>query len=168
MALGLALEAVSFTWLGVVVDPGIAYGKLIAPLIRGIGLGPFFAPVAHVVLGSVKLEEEGQASGANNAIRQVGGVVGVSVMTTIFTAYGGLGMPASSWAQAAALLRCRSVAPRIRHRILIPRPRVDEQTTSMTSSFPAVGGFTPGATMALPTLVAARAPRDHPAETIRL
>ena len=171
MALGLALEAVSFTWLGVVVEPGVAYGKLIAPLILGgIGLGLFFAPVAHVVLGSVKLEEEGQASGANNAIRQVGGVVGVSVMTTIFTAYGGLGTPASFvdglrpplFFGAGVLLLGSAIA------LLIPRPRVDEQTTSMTSSFPAVGGFTPGATMALPTLVAARAPRDHPAETIRL
>ena len=38
MALGLALEAVSFTWLGVVVDPGVAYGKLVAPLILG-GIG---------------------------------------------------------------------------------------------------------------------------------
>ena len=171
MALGLALEAVSFTWLGVVVEPGVAYGKLIAPLILGgIGLGLFFAPVAHVVLGSVKLEEEGQASGANNAIRQVGGVVGVSVMTTIFTAYGGLGTPASFvdglrpplFFGAGVLLLGSAIA------LLIPRPRVDEQTTSMNSSFPAVGGFTPGATMALPTLVAARAPRDHPAETIRL
>ena len=36
--------------------------------------------------------------------------------------------------------------------VLIPRSREEEETTSMTSSFPAVGGFTPGATMARPAL----------------
>jgi len=35
---------------------------------------------------------------------------------------------------------------------LIPRSREEEETTSMTSSFPVVGGFTPGATMARPAL----------------
>ena len=40
----------------------------------------YFAPVANVVLSSVKPEEEGQASGANNAIRELGGVFGVAVL----------------------------------------------------------------------------------------
>ena len=38
----------------------------------------FFAPIANVVLGSVRGEEEGQASGANNAVRELGGVFGVA------------------------------------------------------------------------------------------
>jgi ABC-type glycerol-3-phosphate transport system permease component len=48
----------------------------------------FFAPVANVVLSSVKPEEEGQASGANNAIRELGGVFGVAVLAAVFTANG--------------------------------------------------------------------------------
>ena len=40
----------------------------------------FFAPVANVVLSAVRPEEEGQASGANNAIRELGGVFGVAVL----------------------------------------------------------------------------------------
>ncbi len=58
-------------------------------------MGMFFAPVANVVLGSVRPEEEGQASGANNAIRELGGVLGVSVLATIFAQYGSYQSPQS-------------------------------------------------------------------------
>ena len=47
-------------------------------------MGLFFAPVANVVLSAVRPEEEGQASGANNAIREVGGVFGVAVLASVF------------------------------------------------------------------------------------
>ena len=40
----------------------------------------FWAPVANVVLSAVKPEKQGQASGANNAIRELGGVFGVAVL----------------------------------------------------------------------------------------
>ena len=49
----------------------------------------FFAPVANVVLSSVRPEEEGQASGANNAVRELGGVFGVAVLASLFAHYGG-------------------------------------------------------------------------------
>ena len=51
----------------------------------------FFAPVANVVLSAVRPEEEGQASGANNAIRELGGVFGVAILASIFASYGGFG-----------------------------------------------------------------------------
>ena len=51
----------------------------------------YFAPVANVVLSSVRPEEEGQASGANNAIRELGGVFGVAVLASVFAHYGGYG-----------------------------------------------------------------------------
>jgi hypothetical protein len=51
----------------------------------------FFAPVAHVVLSSVRHEQEGQAFGANNAIRELGGVFGVAVLAAVFTVNGGYG-----------------------------------------------------------------------------
>ena len=56
-------------------------------------MGLFFAPVANVVLSAVRPQEEGQASGANNAIREVGGVFGVAVLAAVFSAYGGYGTP---------------------------------------------------------------------------
>jgi hypothetical protein len=47
------------------------------------------------VLGAVSEEEQGVASGANNSIREVGGVFGVAVLTSIFSARGSFGTPES-------------------------------------------------------------------------
>jgi hypothetical protein len=41
------------------------------------------------VLSSVRPAQHGQASGANNAIRELGGVLGVAVLATIFSSLGG-------------------------------------------------------------------------------
>jgi MFS family permease len=60
-------------------------------LISGVGMALFFAPVANVILSSVRPEQEGQASGANNAIRELGGVFGVAVLAAVFTVNGGYG-----------------------------------------------------------------------------
>jgi ABC-type glycerol-3-phosphate transport system permease component len=54
-------------------------------------MGMFFAPIANLVLSSVRSEEEGQASGANNAVRELGGVFGVAVLASLFSHYGGYG-----------------------------------------------------------------------------
>ena len=51
----------------------------------------FFAPVANLVLSAVRQEEEGKSSGANNAIRELGGVFGVAVLASIFAHVGGYG-----------------------------------------------------------------------------
>ena len=56
----------------------------------------FFAPVAYVVLSAVRPQEEGKASGANNAIREVGGVFGVAVLASLFARYGGYESPRPS------------------------------------------------------------------------
>jgi hypothetical protein len=56
-------------------------------------MGMFFAPIANVVLSSVRPEEEGKASGANNAIREVGGVFGVAVLASVFSANGSYASP---------------------------------------------------------------------------
>ena len=49
----------------------------------------FFTPMANVVLSAVRPEQEGQASGANNAIRELGGVFGVAVLASVFSSVGG-------------------------------------------------------------------------------
>jgi MFS family permease len=68
----------------------VPYAELVLPFIlSGVGMAMFFAPVANVVLSAVRPEEEGQASGANNAIRELGGVFGVAVLASIFAHYGG-------------------------------------------------------------------------------
>src|SRR5881275_1458051 len=94
MAAGLALQAVGLAWIATVTSPTMPYADVVAPFfLSGIGMALFFAPVANVVLSSVRPEEEGQASGANNAIRELGGVFGVAVLALIFSHYGGYGLP---------------------------------------------------------------------------
>ncbi|MEZ4596912.1 MAG: DHA2 family efflux MFS transporter permease subunit [Chloroflexota bacterium] len=85
MGVGLSMQAIGLAWLGLVASPTVPYATLVVPFIlSGVGMGLFFAPVANVVLSAVRPQEEGQASGANNAIREVGGVFGVAVLTAIF------------------------------------------------------------------------------------
>jgi EmrB/QacA subfamily drug resistance transporter len=90
MAVGLTLQAVGLGWVAQVSTPTVPYADLVAPFfLSGIGMALFFAPVANVVLSSVRPAEEGQASGANNAIRELGGVFGVAVLASVFSHYGG-------------------------------------------------------------------------------
>src|SRR5579884_59926 len=90
MGLGLALQAAGLAWIAAVSTPTTSYGSLVLPFVlSGTGMALFFAPVANVVLSSVRPEEEGQASGAQNAIRELGGVFGVAVLASIFAHYGG-------------------------------------------------------------------------------
>ncbi len=90
MGAGLALQAIGLAWIAAESTPTTPYAEFVAPFVMcGIGMGLFFAPVANVVLSSVRPEEEGQASGANNAIRELGGVFGVAVLAAVFTANGG-------------------------------------------------------------------------------
>jgi EmrB/QacA subfamily drug resistance transporter len=96
MAVGLGLQAIGLAWIAMVSTATVGYESLVGPFIlSGIGMGMFFAPVANVVLSAVRPVEEGKASGANNAIREVGGVLGVAVLASIFARYGGYESPAT-------------------------------------------------------------------------
>jgi len=96
MGLGLTLQAIGLAWLGLVSSTTVEYGALIVPfIISGIGMGLFFAPMANVTLSSVRPQEEGQASGASNAIRELGGVFGVAVLAAVFARGGSFASPQS-------------------------------------------------------------------------
>jgi predicted MFS family arabinose efflux permease len=96
MAGGLALQAIGLAWIAAVSEPDVGYASLVLPFIlSGTGMAMFFAPVANVVLSAVSTAEEGKASGANNAIREVGGVLGVAVLASVFARYGDFTPPAA-------------------------------------------------------------------------
>src|SRR5436305_3512096 len=85
MAFGLSLDAIAFAWIASVASPTTPYGELLpAFVLAGIGTASFFASVANVVMGAARPEEAGQASGATNAIREIGGVLGVAVLAAVF------------------------------------------------------------------------------------
>lgn len=94
MGTGLALQAIGLAWLGLVSSTTVEYSQLIVPfIISGVGMGLFFAPMANVTLSAVQPYEEGQASGASNAIRELGGVFGVAVLAAVFARQGSFGSP---------------------------------------------------------------------------
>jgi EmrB/QacA subfamily drug resistance transporter len=89
---GLSMQAAALAWIGLVSEPDTPYSQLIAPfIVAGVGMALFFAPMANVILSSVRPQEEGQASGANNAVRELGGVFGVAVLAAVFAHVGGYG-----------------------------------------------------------------------------
>jgi EmrB/QacA subfamily drug resistance transporter len=95
MVAGLALQAIALAWLVGVLGPTTPYSSFIGPFIlAGAGMATVFAPAANAVLSSVRGSEAGQASGATNAIRELGGVLGIAVLASVFTAAGGYATPA--------------------------------------------------------------------------
>jgi EmrB/QacA subfamily drug resistance transporter len=95
LTVGLGLQALGLAWIAAVSSATVGYGSLVGPfIVSGIGMGMFFAPMANVILGSVRPTEEGKASGVNNAVREVGGVFGVAVLASVFSRYGGYESPA--------------------------------------------------------------------------
>ena len=93
---GLGLQAVALAWIAAVASTTVGYGSLLAPFILGgAGMAMFFAPIANLVLGSVRRDQEGIASGVNNTLRELGGVLGIAVMGAVFAANGGYGPTAT-------------------------------------------------------------------------
>ncbi|MDX6479104.1 MAG: hypothetical protein QOG29_1691, partial [Gaiellaceae bacterium] len=113
MGAGLVLQASGLAWLATVSTATVPYLSLVGPfVISGIGMALFWAPVANVVLSAVRPEEEGQASGSQNAIRELGGVFGVAVLASVWSHYGSYasgpsfvhGMTPALWIGAALVL----------------------------------------------------------------
>jgi MFS family permease len=96
VAVALALQAIGIGWLAAQSTVDATYPSLVPPfVIAGLGMGLFFAPMARLTLGFAPRHLEGVASGTSNALRQLGTVLGVAVLGSIFSAYGGFGTPAS-------------------------------------------------------------------------
>jgi EmrB/QacA subfamily drug resistance transporter len=94
MAAGLGLQAIALGWLATLASVDTHYLSMVGPFVLGgAGMALVFAPSANAVLASVRSDQAGQASGATNAIRELGGVLGVAVLATVFTSHGGYGSP---------------------------------------------------------------------------
>ncbi|HET6794946.1 MAG TPA: DHA2 family efflux MFS transporter permease subunit [Acidimicrobiales bacterium] len=93
---GLVLQSLGLLVIGLVLTPTVAYAALVpAFVVGGTGMALFFAPMASTVLSAVSREEEGIASGTNNSLRELGGVLGIAVLASVFSARGGYGSGAA-------------------------------------------------------------------------
>ncbi|WP_406512563.1 DHA2 family efflux MFS transporter permease subunit [Streptomyces sp. NBC_00161] len=94
VATGLALQAIGLGWFATVLSADVSYAaQLPALILSGIGMGLFFAPASNILMSTVSPADQGKASGANNALREVGGALGVAVLASVFSAQGGYESP---------------------------------------------------------------------------
>jgi EmrB/QacA subfamily drug resistance transporter len=86
MTVGLLMQAAGLAWVAGVARPHIGFGGLVAALlIAGTGTSLVFPTVANEVMASVPATEIGVASGTNSAVRELGGVLGVAVLASVFS-----------------------------------------------------------------------------------
>jgi EmrB/QacA subfamily drug resistance transporter len=146
VTVGMALNAVGLGLWALTVEPQVSYTALLPALIVcGIGMGMFFAPSANLVMSTVRPQEQGIASGANNAIREVGGAIGVASLAAVFSAQGGYGSASlfvdglipALWVGAGAVALAAALA------LLMPRRRKADGPA------PALSGGTPAGAPAL-------------------
>jgi hypothetical protein len=106
-------------------------------MIAGTGMALVFAPSTAAVLSSVRPEEAGQASGAANAIRELGGVMGVAVLATVFSAHGSYVSPQafSDGVEAALPIGAAVLAAGAVIALFVPGLR--QQRAAMASAAPA-------------------------------
>jgi EmrB/QacA subfamily drug resistance transporter len=89
MVTGLGLQAIALGLLATLASVDQSYASMVIPFIlAGSGMALVFAPSANAILSSVRTAQTGQASGATNAIRELGGVLGIAVLATVFTSHG--------------------------------------------------------------------------------
>jgi MFS family permease len=82
---GMALQTAALLWIGAIAHAATPYPELLpAFILGGIGMGLTFPPLSSVVINSIAPSLEGQASGAYNSIRELGGVFGIAVLGAVF------------------------------------------------------------------------------------
>ena len=89
---GLTMQAIGLGWIALLAAPGTGYPALVAPLtLAGVGVSMAMPAAQNAILGSVAGTEIGKASGIFNMARFLGGMFGIAVMVTVFSAQGGVG-----------------------------------------------------------------------------
>ncbi|WP_372345256.1 MFS transporter [Streptomyces sp. KL116D] len=85
MAGGSALVVVGLTWQAFITPESSYVGGVLGPmLIFGFGMGLNFVTVTVTAVSGVAPHEAGAASGLLNTTQQVGGSLGLSILTTVF------------------------------------------------------------------------------------
>lgn len=88
MAGGALLVTIGLTWLTQMSsDSGYLDGVLAPTVIFGFGMGLVFVPVMLLSVAGVASEDTGAASGLLNSMQQIGGSLGLSILTTVFAHY---------------------------------------------------------------------------------
>src|SRR5262249_17717366 len=86
LAVGMALLSGGLVYFTQISVNGTYFGDLfIGFVVIGIGLGFSFVPVSIAALGGITPKEAGLASGLINTNQQIGGALGLAILTTVAT-----------------------------------------------------------------------------------
>jgi sugar phosphate permease len=115
-----------------VATPSAGYGRLAPPLFAaGVGIALALPGAALAALGAVPPADLGTASGVNNTLQRLGGVLAVAAVSAVFAHTGHLGGPAGviagfrpalALSAGLSLLGTLTAATVIRRRPPAPRP----------------------------------------------
>jgi len=85
MLTGSALAVIGLTWQTLINSDSTYVGGVLGPmLVFGFGMGLNFVTLTVTAVSGVAQHEAGAASGLLNAMQQVGGSLGLSILTTVF------------------------------------------------------------------------------------
>ncbi|MDQ3759182.1 MAG: DHA2 family efflux MFS transporter permease subunit [Actinomycetota bacterium] len=92
MALGMAFVAAGLAWFSQISVDGSFVGDVLGPsLLAAVGLGFSFVPTTIAAMSGVQDREAGLASGVINTSQQVGGALGLAILSSIaFSTIGNL------------------------------------------------------------------------------
>jgi EmrB/QacA subfamily drug resistance transporter len=94
LAIGMALLAAGLAWFGQVPPHGSYAADILGPgLIAGAGLGLAFAPLFAAAATGVSWHQAGLASGLINTSQQIGGALGLALLSSIAVINTGRGVP---------------------------------------------------------------------------
>jgi MFS family permease len=86
LSAGMALLAGGLVYFAQISAHGSYFGDLfLGFLLIGVGLGFSFVPVSIAALSGIEPSEAGLASGLINTSQQIGGALGVAILTTVAT-----------------------------------------------------------------------------------
>jgi EmrB/QacA subfamily drug resistance transporter len=92
---GLLMQAAGLGWIAMIAASGFAYPAMVVPLVlAGVGVSMAMPAAQNAVLGSVAVTEMGKASGVFNMGRFLGGMFGIALLVTVFSASGAVDTPA--------------------------------------------------------------------------
>jgi MFS family permease len=92
---GLLMQAAGLGWIAMEAASGVAYPAMVVPLVlAGVGVSMAMPAAQNAVLGSVTVTEMGKASGVFNMGRFLGGMFGIALLVTVFSASGAVDTPA--------------------------------------------------------------------------
>ncbi|MFB6824611.1 MFS transporter [Streptomyces virginiae] len=147
VAAGLAFQALGLGWFAAILSADVSYAAQLPPLIlSGIGMALYFAPAANVLMSTVAPADQGKASGTNNALREVGGALGVAVLASVFSAQGGYESPQAFtdgtvpalWIGAGAVALAAGLALLVPRKAKADRAPAD-RTVAVPEKVPAAG-----------------------------